>query len=323
MKTLLAVVSLGLLVLAAPARAQIDLDYSASWALPAGHSYFIGLTPGTSNTLLLHTRSEAWQSPAYDAGPMSWTKVFDPTLSGVVLSEPSFVAQNANASGRFFYTGGFAPTLYDFRRSPPSYTAATQTYSYDPAALLSTTAGVYFARSSNDNGGIDFFADPASTPTTTTPNFVAGSQFSALALGPDGMLYALDADTDHIRSYHATTGASVSEFEIAPGITAGTFAISSMGLLFAADFVGGQGYIYDTATGNLAGHFDLPVDINAPMSNLGKPSMLIMDNTLYATSGSGANLYIYDLGVIPEPSVTTLLIGGGALLMAFIHRRKR
>ena len=321
MKNLLAVVSLGLLALATPARAQIDLDYSASWALPPGHSYSIGLTSGTSNTLLLHTTSEVWQSPAFGAGPMNWYKAFDPALSGVILLQASFVGPNANASGRYFYTGGFDPTLYDYRRSPPSYTEATQTYYNYPAALLSTTAGVYFARSSNDNGGIDFFADPSITLTTATPNFVAGLQFSALALGADGLLYARDADTDRILSYHATTGAFVSEFDIASGITTGTFAISNTGLLFAADFAGGLGYIYDTATGNLAGNFNLPVDINVPGYG-GKPSMLIMENTLYATSGSGANLYIYDLGVIPEPSVTTLLIGGSALLMAFIHRRK-
>lgn len=324
MKPLLAVVSLGLLVLAASARAQIDLDYSASWALRNGQSYFIGLTPSATNSaLLVHTMSEVWESPAYGTGPMGWVKVFDPTLYGVILHEASLVTPNANAAGHYFYTGGITPTLYDYRRNPPDYTEASQAYNDYSTALLSTTAGVYLARPSSDNGGIDFFADPSNTPTTATPNFIAGIQFSALALGAEGLLYARDADADRILSYHAATGNFVSEFDIAPGIAANTFAISYSGLLFAADFAGGQGYIYDTATGNLVGNFALPVDINAPGSNGGKPSMLIMDNTLYATSGSGANLYIYDLSAIPEPSVTAILIGGGALLMAFIRRRKR
>src|ERR1700742_4330431 len=67
------VITLLLLLLALPLRAQYDLTPTSQVALPAGHSYLIGLDDGQhSGTLILSTIDEIYESPA---GTSNWTKI--------------------------------------------------------------------------------------------------------------------------------------------------------------------------------------------------------------------------------------------------------
>ena len=84
---------------------------------------------------------------------------------------------------------------------------------------------------------------------------------------------------------------------------------------------GTGGLIYNAATGTQVGTFDLPLDNSDPHSNGGKPDLVISGDTLYATSGSGDNIYTFDISQVPEPSGMLLVVAGGAVAVGFGRRR--
>jgi hypothetical protein len=276
----------------------------------------------------LLTIDETWDTPH---SPPAWLKIF----VFAPLTYQSLVSVDANGSGwLYYYTGGFlAPTLYDYNRSTgvTDENDLNSAYTNLPTGLLSTTAGVYWARSSDDGGGIDFYSSPPGQNTQTTPSLTfarsglgALPNGGAMALGSDGLLYVADASGHRIVRYDAATGAYVSEFAIPAGVAVNTLAMNGSGLLFMADFNENDGgYIFDAGTGAQVGTFDLPLDVNAPGSNGGNPALSINGDTLVATSGSGQDIYTFDLSAVPEPAASFLWSVGGMLTLAFGRWRSR
>ena len=115
-------------------------------------------------------------------------------------------------------------------------------YSDLATGLLPTAAGgIYWARVSADGGGIDYYSAPMtqSTPTLTFAQSGPGAlpNGGALALGPDGLLYANDAAASRgSRAMTRTTGASGRAFLLPAGWRITRWRSAVPALLFVADF---------------------------------------------------------------------------------------
>jgi hypothetical protein len=263
-----------------------------------------------------------YTSPLYNGSlSLSGTAVNFPTI-GVRLNPLGFATPDPADSNHVILSGGVAvPTIYDFRISPPAKSQAD----IDGATrrptglLLDSTGAEYLTGPDTSTAGILKYA----SPSDTTPELQFGATGpgalttpTALAMGPDGLIYVLDTGADDIESFD-TAGNFVNEFPLADSPDSTALTVGSNGWLYTANG-DGSGDIYDIYTGTHAGTFGLPA-LNPAYDTIGSGGhsvLLANGNSLYEyvpnpNFGVGpdpnAGLHVFEIPT-PEPATWTMLL---------------
>jgi hypothetical protein len=139
----------------------------------------------------------------------------------------------------------------------------------------------------------------------------------ALAVGPNGTVYALDPGNNRIAIYSAT-GTFESAIPLTGTTASTTLAVNSAGLVFTANGDGG-GDIYSTATDSLYGYFSSSALDGADSS--GATSLYLDPNGDLYLYDSPTGFHVFDTALIPEPATWGLLIGGAGLGLALLRKR--
>lgn len=315
--------ALALLALAAPLRAQV-LTPVYDFALPVGHAYALGL--GTNGAeLFLFTVDSYYTTPLDVGGSMVFTKgPIDFIDIGIRLSSLSLAVFNPADANKVFFTGGLGANnlLYDFKLSlsplPPQTNVSLNGFlAAKPTGIAVDDGGaVYLSSAAAGEGIFKLVNSGTGTPVwnsgTSGPGALNAPQ--ALHFGPDGLLYVLDTGDERIVSFDSE-GQYVAAFPLANPALPTALAIGADGRLYTMNSAGG-GDIYDIYTGAHVGSIADTGDVGV---GIGKAALQLAGGYLFATTGDGANVYVY---AAPEPTAAVLLIGTGTLALACLRRRK-
>lgn len=281
--------------------ADLLLSPVYSFALPLGHPYILGLGTDEEN-LFLFTVQTYYASPFEVGGSMGFEKApIDLVDLNIRLMAESLGAFNPLDTNEAIFTGGlgFTVFLYNFQLSPPaqSNVSLLEHVSKKPSGLAVAGDGAVFfsAGTTGETTGEGIFKFPSPDGGTPVLNFgTSGSGKlntpKALSFGPDGMLYVLDTGDGRVVSFNSE-GEYQSAFDLVGEAMDSALAIDEGGLLYTMNGQGG-GDIYDTSTG---AHIGTIANTNDVGVGVGKASLLYTDGYLYATTGTGANVYVYQV----------------------------
>lgn len=277
----------------------------------------IGLGVAGSNVALFTTKP-LYSSPLYNGG-LNFTFQGTPgfviplTLQSVALADPA-------DSNQFYFSAKAGPfwRIYRYRINPEEVaaSAAIAPLAGFPAGIALDSTGAEYLTGPGPTGILKFSAPLSSTPLfefgTSGPGTL--STPTALAIGPDGLIYVLDTGNSRIAAFD-TDGDYISDFSLLGGFSPDTLAIGSNGWLYTANGNGG-GDIYDIYNGNFVGSFD-SVGSN-PTTNTSRTVLLASGNDLYLLD-QNTGLHVFDTSV-PEPATWTMLLAAGIAGVALRRR---
>jgi len=180
---------------------------------PAGQSYFIGFAGSSSTYVLDVTLAETYASLLYSETGLTFSKIFDVTPDIQNMDTTSLVTQYTGNTLLYTSFAAFSNTVTSYTWSlagqAPLVTLFSPAISLDqlPSGMAVGQSGqVYFATDS----GIHEYANLTTSISTTFGNSGPGqlSGAGALAVGPDGTVYAMDPGNNRIALYSATGGPS-------------------------------------------------------------------------------------------------------------------
>jgi hypothetical protein len=278
----------------------------------------IGLGLAGSN-ILLFTTAFYYSSPLYSGGlnftpqPANFSSLIPLTLESVALVDPADPSQ-------FYFSAQHGPFSrnYKFMSNPVGTTFVVVPLTDFAEGIAIDSTGAEYLTGDGATGVLKFASPASGTPLfefgTSGPGTL--STPTALAMGPDGLLYVLDTGNSRIASFD-TDGDFISEFSLLGGFSPDTLAIGSNGWLYTANGNGG-GDIYDIYTGSVLGSFN-SVGSN-PTSNLSRTALLTSGNNLYLLD-QNTGLHVFDTAV-PEPATWTLMLAAAVAGRA-LRRRVR
>jgi DNA-binding beta-propeller fold protein YncE len=275
----------------------------------------IGLTTA-GGAARVFTIGTFFESPLYN-GSLSYTRrefAYSPVM---FVNASSLVAANPSIPDRVFISGRpvVVPInlLYTLFLGPPtSFSAASFGPGSTPAGLASDASGVVYMSRSAAIEKYSVGSDPTIAPSLTFGTSGAGTlnSPSALALGPDGLLYVVDAGNNRIAAFN-TDGDFISDFDLLEPVDPSAVAIGSNGWMYLADGNGG-GDIYDIYTGTLLGSFQSSA-LNNPTP--GSRTSLALDEGHLYLYDANSGLHVFEIPT-PEPATGPMLfLAGGAVLV--------
>jgi len=268
---------------------------------PAGQSYFIGFAGSSLPLVVDVTVAESYKVPLYTGTGLTFKKIFDVSADISNMETNSLVTQYSGNNLFFTSFAAFTNTVTSYTWNPSSLTPQVTLYAQSinldqmPGGMaVGATGQIYFSTDS----GIHEYANPTAIPTTFANSGLGQlSGSGALAVGPNGTVYALDPGNNRIAIYSAT-----GTFEAAiplTGTTASTaLAVSNSGLVFTANGNGG-GNIYSTATDALLDSFSSSAQDGAGFQ--GSTSLYLDPNNELYLYDSVTGFHVFDTSSVPEP----------------------
>jgi streptogramin lyase len=268
----------------------------------------------------LFTAQTYYTSPLYN-GSLNFTPTAlnFPALA-MRLNFQSLAAPNPSDANQAILSGGtLAATIYSFQFNPPAQSNVAIGGGAKPTGLLVDSTGAEYLTRSNDSvNGILKYASPAST----TPELMFGSTGTgalttptALAMGPDGLIYVLDVGAGDIESFD-TSGDFVNSFPLVDTPDSISLAVGSNGWLYTANG-DGTGDIYDTATGDHLGTLSSTTVFNNP-SDTGHTVLMAAGNYVYLQDNNDG-IHVF-AAPTPEPATWMMLLVG-AVGFGWVRRR--
>jgi hypothetical protein len=265
----------------------------------------------------LFTTTDYYESPLYNGG-LSFVQKGDISLRLPVAQDAVVTVSPLDAT-QFYFSAQLLTHVRIYGFQPPN-----------PATFVNVPFSGVATGIAIDNTGAEYLTGPGasgvkkfSSPTSGTALFEFGtsgagtlSTPTALAIGPDGLLYVLDTGNSRVVSFD-TDGDYVSAFSLLPGFSTDTMAIGTNGWLYTADGNGG-GEIYDIYTGNVVGNFS-SVGSN-PVSGGSRTALVAEGNYLYLLD---QNTGLHVFGTAPVPATWTLVLAAGIAGVALRRRVNR
>jgi hypothetical protein len=276
----------------------------------------IGLGAAGSNVVLFTTK-RYFTSPLYNGG-LSFDVQSDPSV-GIPLTLQSVALADPSDPSEFYFSAKAGPFLriYTYKTNPESMTSVPTPLTGFPDGIAIDGTGAEYLTGPGANGVLKF-----SSPASFTPLFEFGASGpgtlntpTALAMGPDGLLYVLDTGNNRIASFDSD-GDYIGGFSLPGGFSPDTLAIDGKGWLYTANGNGG-GDIYNIYTGSVVGSFN-SVGSN-PTPTASRTALLASGDSLYLLD-QNTGLHVFDTAV-PEPGTWALMMAAGVVGVALRRRR--
>jgi len=306
-------------------------------APPVGQSYFLGFLddnpfPITSisqqgEAILDVTMAETYVAPPYSGGGLAFTRIFDATNVIGGMDSTSHAAAYPSEPGTPAAVVFTSFNVFSYSASTLTYTSASVIPSISvnslgnsldqlPSSIAAGASGQMYVAS---DLGIQLYASTAaSLPTLTFANSGPGliDAAGAMAVGPGGLIYAMDTALNRIAIYSAS-GVYQGSIPLTGTNASTALAVNAAGYVFTANGDGG-GSIYSSATDNLVGSFSSSaIDGDGTLGNTSLAVNSSGDLYLYdQTTG----IHVFETSAIPEPADWTLIVGVAALLLVGARR---
>ncbi len=297
-----------LLLMGATLHAQTIVSV-ADFSPPPSHSFVIGLvSPVASGKIFLVTVDDVFSASVYAGSSLSFPLLVNKLPAYVNGVDPtSLVAAHPQDATKLLFTNvpdtTFEPTLTTLSIVIPTAPVATGVsiddsqmpvgLALDPAAAVYafTTTGV--AKYANTSTGTRSFTMGASGSGAGQLSIPGG----AAAVGPGGILYALDPGNNRVVGFDTATGAYLGNIPLT-GTTATTaLAVSDTGRVYTANGNGG-GTVYDALTGAV---LNTLVSAAGAAESPGGKTLILLDGRGY--------IYLYDaatgMHVFSDPASAT------------------
>ena len=273
------------------------------------------------------TLAETYVAPTYSGGGLAFTRIFDATnvvggmdITSHAAAYPSTPETPATVVFTSFNVFSFSATSLNYTSNSviPSISVNALGNSLDqlPSSIAAGASGQMYVAS---DLGIQLYAsNTANFPTLTFANSGPGliNAAGAMAVGPGGLIYAMDTAHNRIAIYSAS-GVYQGSIPLTGTNASTALAVSAAGLVFTANGNGG-GSIYSSSTDTLVGSFSSSaVDGDGTQGNT---SLAVDSNGDLYLYDETTGIHVFETSAIPEPADWTLIVGIAALLLVGARR---